>query len=303
MPRDAASRAERRTMALPALRFFTIAQVLAKLDAGKTPAAAPIRQAALAPEPGQPISDGVAPSPGPKVDEPFGLAGFAAPDITLAVKWKAAKTALATDHDTIARCQATAEACTPAARRFVDLVAEARDLDGLAQLERVSQGVNHAVRYQSDMAHYGVVDRWASPLETLGGSGDCEDFAIAKYAILQKTGVPSTDLRIVLLRDAAIGEDHAVTAVRTADGWRILDNRRDGVLRDGDLPNYMAVAALDDAGVKLLVAPYAAAFPSDVPGLTPTGADDVVPGGAATPPGPQGSRRPEGNADSVAPQL
>ena len=56
------------------------------------------------------------------------------------------------------------------------------------------------------------------------------------------------------LRDTAIRQDHAVLAARTPDGWRILDNRRAAVVMDSALPDYLALASLDESGVKLLAA-------------------------------------------------
>ena len=42
----------------------------------------------------------------------------------------------------------------------------------------------------SDLAQWGVIDRWSAPLETFTtGRGDCEDYAIAKYVALTAAGV------------------------------------------------------------------------------------------------------------------
>jgi predicted transglutaminase-like cysteine proteinase len=56
------------------------------------------------------------------------------------------------------------------------------------------------------------------------GAGDCEDYAIAKFAALQEAGVSADDLRIVILRDDIRNEDHAVVAVRLDGKWLMLDN-------------------------------------------------------------------------------
>ena len=227
------------------LQFFTISGVLARLDRA---APAPAREAALHRTPARAVPL-----------EPFGLVGFLLPGGTLVTKWTQARAELEADRRAAGACRAAGEGCTPAMERYLALAGELRGLEGIARLERANAAVNAAVRYQSDLAHHGVVDRWSGPLATLGQSGDCEDFAIAKFALLRDAGMPESELRIVLLRDTAIRQDHAVLAARTPDGWRILDNRRAAVVMDSALPDYLALASLDESGVKLLAAHFAAA--------------------------------------------
>jgi predicted transglutaminase-like cysteine proteinase len=43
-------------------------------------------------------------------------------------------------------------------------------------------------RYKPDDQNYGQRDYWATPLEFLRRSGDCEDYAIAKYVTLRELG-------------------------------------------------------------------------------------------------------------------
>ena len=62
----------------------------------------------------------------------------------------------------------------------------------------------------SDLAQYGEIDVWTSPLLTFTtGSGDCEDYAIAKFVALHQAGMRE-DLRIVIMHDTIRGEDHAL---------------------------------------------------------------------------------------------
>ena len=73
------------------------------------------------------------------------------------------------------------------------------------------------------------VRRW-SPSH---GAGDCEDYAIAKFAALQLAGISPDDLRIVIMHDTISGEDHAVAAARLDGHWLTLDNRRMAMVEDG----------------------------------------------------------------------
>ena len=69
------------------------------------------------------------------------------------------------------------------------------------QLASVNQFFNQRVRWQMDSDIYDVEDFWATPAETLGrGTGDCEDFTIAKYASLRHLGVPATQLRLTYVQ-------------------------------------------------------------------------------------------------------
>jgi hypothetical protein len=103
----------------------------------------------------------------------------------------------------------------------------------------------------SDLAQWGVIDRWSAPLETLGsGRGDCEDYAIAKYVALSEAGIGENDLRLVIVRDLGFGEDHAILAVRDGEKWLLLDNRRLVLLEDSELQQVEPLFALNRDGVR-----------------------------------------------------
>lgn len=90
----------------------------------------------------------------------------------------------------------------------------------------VNNWVNWNLRYQDDA--YG--DQWSSAPATLArGYGDCEDFALAKMALLEKLGVPGHDMYLVVLRDRQDVE-HAILAVKRGGRLMVLDNRTDKVL-------------------------------------------------------------------------
>lgn len=86
-----------------------------------------------------------------------------------------------------------------------DLVARAAVEPDEAKLRRVNEFFNRRVHSADDAAIWGKSDYWATPLETLGrAEGDCEDFAIAKYATLKLAGVSPEKLRLVYVK-ARIG--------------------------------------------------------------------------------------------------
>lgn len=92
--------------------------------------------------------------------------------------------------------------------------------------------------YRTDMDVWGVMDYWETPVEFFQKSGDCEDFAIAKYFALRDLGFPASQMRIVVLKDTLRNLDHAVTAVYLdGDAW-ILDNLSNAVLSHKRLSHY-----------------------------------------------------------------
>jgi transglutaminase-like putative cysteine protease len=77
------------------------------------------------------------------------------------------------------------------------------------------------------------------PSETLShGRGDCEDFAIAKRAMLRAAGVPERDLYLVVLKDLSRRADHAVLVVRAGGRFLVLDNGTDRIVDSADVADY-----------------------------------------------------------------
>jgi predicted transglutaminase-like cysteine proteinase len=124
-------------------------------------------------------------------------------------------------------------------------------LTGRAQLGEVNRAVNLAISPASDLAMHGLVDIWSTPLATLAkGFGDCEDYAILKFAVLLEAGVSPENLRLMIVRDSVRYEDHAIVAVRYADQWLTLDNRRMLMLADTELTNYTPLLLMDGGGAR-----------------------------------------------------
>lgn len=245
-------------MAMPVpqqARFFTINQVLAKHDAGKNG----VRVASVDPQTNASDAPDAATTTRERGPEPFGLFVFRAPEGLLWAKWRKLEAEMKVESAAMAACRHDPEACSFEALRFNKLVTAASRLSGRDRLSAISHAVNANVRYTDDYAQHGVPDLWSAPLATLtSGRGDCEDYAILKYAVLRDAGVPVEDMRLVLLRDSQTREDHAVLSVRNDGKWYVLDNRRLGFYEDRELPHYMPLFAIDQNGVKLFAAPYAA---------------------------------------------
>jgi predicted transglutaminase-like cysteine proteinase len=197
------------------------------------------------------ISPGLAVAIG-KSAEPFGL--FASPlsEGGLREKWLGVERKLDDERVQLALCEGDPDRCvSPAALRFLAIVDSAKAREGRARLGEINRAINLAIRPMSDLAQYGQIDVWSSPLVTLTtGAGDCEDYAIAKFVALRQAGISPDDLRIVIMRDTIRGEDHAVAAARLDGHWLTLDNRRMAMVEDANVRNFRPIFVIDQYGVK-----------------------------------------------------
>lgn len=83
-----------------------------------------------------------------------------------------------------------------------------REEDEEQRLLRANDFINDRIRWVRDTEAWGVEDHWATPLETMGkGMGDCEDFAIFKYATLLLAGIDVNKLRITYVKARMGGPD------------------------------------------------------------------------------------------------
>lgn len=82
---------------------------------------------------------------------------------------------------------------------------KSRSLPEPEKLVRLNEFFNRNIQSNDDQVIWGQSDYWATPMETLAkGSGDCEDFSIAKYFSLVHAGIPVEKLRLVYVK-ARIG--------------------------------------------------------------------------------------------------
>src|SRR5204863_10061112 len=106
------------------------------------------------------------------------------------LKWQSVQRRLADDLVQLALCEGDREGCvSPAALEFLAIVDAAKLREGRARLGEINRAINLAVRPVDDLAQYGELDVWASPLATLMRGGDCEDYAIAKFVALRLAGI------------------------------------------------------------------------------------------------------------------
>ncbi len=246
-----------RTSAQPPAKFFTINGVLAKLDRAEGRGKGAIRLVSL--RSSNTVTDArpALTQVSARGIEPFGLFTFRAPEGLLSRKWRGLQSDIIKEEKVLERCRADAGDCPSYAAQFLRLINAVKSKSGRAQLEEANRGVNAAIRFVTDYAQYGEADRWSAPLATFAtAKGDCEDYAFAKYVALRAAGFPSDDLQVVMGRDRAIRQDHAVLAARLDGRWLILDSQRSELIEDSRVPDLTPVFAIDHRGVLLLAASY-----------------------------------------------
>jgi predicted transglutaminase-like cysteine proteinase len=171
----------------------------------------------------------------------------------LALKWRTVELEINRDAKVLADCRAK-KPCPAAARELLNIIAEGASHTGRARVGLINRAVNLAITPASDEAEWGVEDHWSSPFETLQSHrGDCEDYAIVKYIALREAGLPSEDVKLLILRNLFPNEEHAVAAARVDGEWLILDNRWLTLVRDTDTIRTTPQFLLDESGVHRFV--------------------------------------------------
>jgi len=124
---------------------------------------------------------------------------------------------------------------------------EVMSLGSVELLRRVNTHINKS-KYILDPINWGVPDFWAHLGEFFDRSGDCEDYAISKYATLKRLGIPTDKMRIVVLEDLNLDLAHAVLVVELEGTTYVLDNQVSAVLRDSVIFHYKPVYSINEHG-------------------------------------------------------
>lgn len=137
--------------------------------------------------------------------------------------------------------------CKARAKILSQTMQAVEGLEPIRQAKGINVAVNRLLDYAEDADVYGESDHWGTPIEIMAaGRGDCEDFAILKYAALRRIGMSADEMSLVIVREKGTKSLHAVLIV-TLDGRNlVLDNRSDEILEDVELHDYVALYTLGD---------------------------------------------------------
>ncbi len=135
------------------------------------------------------------------------------------------------------------------------LIEESRALPDAEKLDKVNAFFNRRMVFEDDIVVWQQQDYWATPLEFMGrGTGDCEDYSIAKYLTLQMLGVGDERLRLIYVR-AKTGSTTSVAHMvlgffpQPTDEPLILDNLISSVRPASMRSDLMPVFSFNGAGL------------------------------------------------------
>lgn len=141
---------------------------------------------------------------------------------------------------------------------WLTMLEQSQSLPENQQLREVNDFWNYRVRGGEDINIWGKTDYWATPLETLSkGAGDCEDFVIAKYFSLIRTGVAADKLRFIYVRARVGGMGSTTTIAHMVLGYYatpdaeplIMDNLTGSITPAGRRPDLTPVFSFNAQGV------------------------------------------------------
>ncbi|MCB1538121.1 MAG: transglutaminase-like cysteine peptidase [Rhodospirillales bacterium] len=170
------------------------------------------------------------PAPAPHYQSLFGTQEIRSADVSPFTKWTGVMARL---NDTTAA--------------LPDALKSERGASEEEKIEAVNAFYNK-VRYIEDKNNWGTSDYWETPQEFISRGGDCEDFAIAKYAALKSLGFSEDQLRLAIVRDTWKGIPHAILIVYTADGAKFLDNQYREVKQVAGFDRYQPVYSINRTG-------------------------------------------------------
>jgi predicted transglutaminase-like cysteine proteinase len=168
----------------------------------------------------------------------FGYQGIRSDVLDGLPKWQRVLSKLRNDQARYAVCDRDESRCD--IRNFKEwrrFIKRTKSLPKYEQIEEVNEYFNRW-KYISDNRLWGMPDYWATPLEFLPRSGDCEDYSIIKFITLEELGFRDNDLRIVILHDSIRREFHAVMSMNYSGQTLILDSLISKPLPDTEISHY-----------------------------------------------------------------
>lgn len=138
----------------------------------------------------------------------------------------------------------TRQAC--GLQRWLRSLEDLRDMDKRAQIREVNRRLNARPYVHDDVRLWGVGNYWETPGEFLDRSGDCKDYAIAKFMALREIGFSNEDLRVVVLHDANLRADHAVLVVYLDAQALVLDNLARDIVPAASIRHYRPYYSINE---------------------------------------------------------
>lgn len=154
----------------------------------------------------------------------FRMMEIKANSISAIPKWVDVVNRIRNEEPMYQNCLKDRESCkSDALRRWAEMIDEQRGQSVERQMRAVHAYLNR-FPYITDQDLWGKSDYWATPKQFVDNSGDCEDYAIAKYISLKALGWPISNLRLAVVHDTVRDIPHAVLVVKFDGDYWVLDN-------------------------------------------------------------------------------
>lgn len=161
-------------------------------------------------------------------------------------QWTRVLAVMEAEQPAFDRCDNSLVDCaTPVHKNWREIITTARRLDRRGKLTAVNNFFNRWP-YKLDTEIYGLSEYWATPREFMTRSGDCEDFAIAKYFALRNVGFSRDEMRIVILMDKIRGIGHAILAIYEGNDILILDSLSNLILSHSRYKHYVPQYSMNE---------------------------------------------------------
>ncbi len=208
----------------------------------------------------------------------FGATNLQSRGLDVTSQWNRVVDRLPALSAAISACAAdTANCSAPWMMAWVQARRLSSLLDRGEQLQAVNRFFNRWP-YRTDRANYRASEYWAAPDEFMAYSGDCEDYAIAKFFALRELGFTNQELRIAVVYDNLRRTGHAVLAVYTEDDILILNNQTNTIASHARYNNFVPWYLVNETTLWTAAGP---ALSSLIPRLSVAGSGTAQGGGGA----------------------
>jgi predicted transglutaminase-like cysteine proteinase len=127
-----------------------------------------------------------------------------------------------------------------------DFLISLRGLPLAQQLDAVNRFINK-YPYIDDIVNWGIDNYWETPYEFQLKSGNCKDYAIAKFMSLRALGIPNDALRVEVVQDLNLGGViHAVLVVFVDEKSYMLDSQIKQVITTDKVYHYVPIYSINE---------------------------------------------------------
>ena len=132
-------------------------------------------------------------------------------------------------------------------KTWTKMITDLKKKDPWSKIKGVNNFMNRAP-YVVDKMNWGVKDYWSTPGQFFAKFGDCEDYAFVKFLSLRALGIPSKQMRVIVVQDLNLKVAHAVLAIYVKGKVLVLDNQIKKVVEAKTIRHYRPIFSLNEEG-------------------------------------------------------